>query len=120
MTMKKLLYVDENTDTSAAVQLILKNEGYDVDVVQFNSECKPKMKNKKYDVVLLDLMSPEMYGYDSFEEIRKVSRCPCVFHSHVPLSSGIIRLFQKVGVHDHITKPFNKTDLITRIDNVFR
>jgi len=118
--LKNLLYVEENSDTADAVKLILKNEGYNVDVVQFNSECRPKIKTRKYDIVLLDLMPPEMYGYDSFEHIRQVSKCPCIFHSHVPLSPGIIRLFKKVGLHGHITKPFNKIDLINKLDQVFR
>jgi DNA-binding response OmpR family regulator len=115
---KKILLFEANDDIAAGVKVILQNAGYDVKIVDNPSECKVAASKVSYDMILLDLLTPEMYGYDLFEEMKAKSNSTFIFHSNVPLAPGIVRLFQKMGAKDHIVKPFSKPDLLYRIEDI--
>jgi len=118
--MKRLLLVEENEDTAGAVKIILNNAGYEVDIVEHGYECGEMMKATDYDLILLDLLPPEMYGYDIYETLSRKCKTKYAFHSTITLSPGIVRLFRKVGINDHIEKPYSKVDLLNRIQGILR
>jgi len=118
--MKRVLYLEENMDTARALQVMLKNAGYEVEIASDKYECMEMVKKSKFDLVLIDLQPPEMYGYDLFESLNKQKKCFFAFHSYIPLSPGVCNLFKKVGVSDHLVKPYNKVDLLIRLENIFR
>jgi len=116
--MKSILYFESDRDTADAVKTILENNNYRVDIVETEQEAMLKIQHQEFDMVFLDLLTPEMYGFDIYDRLKKIVRSSFAFHSPVPLSPGIIRLFQKVGIGGYIKKPFNKTELINMIDSI--
>ena len=63
--MKKILYIEDNVDTSEAVKLILTNAGYEVETAPSGKDGLKKIETK-FDLILLDIMLPDMSGWDIF------------------------------------------------------
>ncbi|MFH1257359.1 MAG: response regulator, partial [Candidatus Micrarchaeota archaeon] len=71
---------------------------------------------KKYDLYLLDIMLPDMSGWDIFEKLRKSQKdCKYAFLSAIPISAERLEELRKEGISDYITKPFKRDDLVNRI-----
>lgn len=116
--MKKILYVEDNQDTAEAVKLILESVGYEVMVKPNGQEGIEAAKNNKYDLILLDIMLPDMSGWDIFENIKDKIKTKYAFLSALPVSTDRKNELKKAGVCEYIMKPFTKADLIGRIQKV--
>ncbi|MBW2984875.1 response regulator [Candidatus Woesearchaeota archaeon] len=112
--MKKILYVEDNEDTAEVVKMILTHEGFQTNIALTGKEGIEKAK-EDFDLFLLDVMLPDMSGWDVFHKIKK-KRCKgkCAFLSIVPKPKKTEEL-KKMGVEDYILKPFTKDDLIKRV-----
>jgi DNA-binding response OmpR family regulator len=114
--MKKILYVEDHKDTAEAVKLILDLAGYDVDLAFFGKEALKKVRNTKYDLILLDIMLPDMSGWDIFQTLSKQKLdLKYIFLSVIPVSTERMKELRKEGISDYITKPFERKNLIERI-----
>jgi len=116
--MKKILYVEDNIDTNQAVKIILSNAGFDIDTAVDGAEGLKKAVSKDYDLILLDVMLPDMSGWDIFAKLKPKIRCRYAFLSAIPISSERMDQLTKEGVSDYITKPFVKADLIARVRKI--
>ena len=112
--MKKILYVEDNADTASAVKALLSREGFHVDLAADGNEGI-RMARKEYDVILLDIMLPDMSGWDIFERVRQTTHAKIAFLSALPVSPERFAELKKSGVSDYITKPFDSGDLIARV-----
>lgn len=112
--MKKILYVEDNQDTAEAVKIILNNAHFEVETASCGKDAL-EIAKKHFDLVLLDIMLPDMSGWDIFEKLRKNSKVKFAFLSAIPVSVERMKELKKAGVSDYITKPFTKEDLIKRI-----
>ena len=112
--MKRVLYVEDNEDTAEAVRIILTTAGFHVEVAHNGKEGIMKAK-EQYDVILLDIMLPDMSGWDIYEKIKGKKGVKYSFLSALPISSERMKELKKAGVSDYITKPFIKDDLIKRV-----
>jgi DNA-binding response OmpR family regulator len=117
--MKKILYVEDNQDTAEAVKIILSNVGFDVALSACGKDALLAAK-QHFDMVLLDIMLPDMSGWDIFEKLRHKKETKFAFLSAIPVSSERMKELKKAGVSDYITKPFIKDDLINRIKKVLK
>jgi DNA-binding response OmpR family regulator len=115
--MKKILYIEDNQDTAEAVKIILTGAGFSVDIALSGKEGLKKAEDE-YDLFLLDIMLPDMSGWDIFEKLIKKKKSKFAFLSAIPISSERMDELKKVGVSDYITKPFTKNDLINRIKKI--
>jgi len=115
--MKKIIHVEDDADTADAVKTILEIAGYHVDCALCGKDGLTKIKKNKYDLALLDVMLPDMTGWDIFEEI-KTKKMKFAFLSSLPISANQLKQFKKSGVADYITKPFTKKDLTMRVDKI--
>jgi len=114
--MKKILYIEDNKDTADAVRIMLKFAGYDVITASSGKEGLKLAEGGSFDLFLLDIMLPDMSGWDIFETLKKKgSNAKFAFLSAIPVSSERMEELKKSGVSDYITKPFAKQDLIARI-----
>ncbi|SRR3989339_910778 len=118
MTGEKILYIEDNRDTASAVKIILEGEGYEV-TLAYNGKSGIRMAKKDFDLYLLDIMLPDMSGWDIFEKIKKKGR-KFAFLSAIPVSKERVGELKKVGVSDYITKPFVKADLIKRVGKILK
>jgi DNA-binding response OmpR family regulator len=118
--MKKILYIEDNQDTAEAVQIMLKYAGYDAQIASNGKEGIKLAENQKidYDLFLLDIMLPDMSGWDIFEKLKKTTKAKFAFLSAIPVSMERMEELRKTGVSDYITKPFTKEDLIKRVKKI--
>ena len=114
-----ILVVDDEKRLVSLVQSYLQQEGYRV-VTAFNGkEALPIAQKEKPDLIILDLMMPEMNGYDFMQAHRKESDTPIIMlTAKVEDDDKIIGL--ELGADDYVTKPFKPRELMARVRNVLR
>ncbi|MCE8422556.1 MAG: response regulator [Candidatus Methanoperedens sp.] len=113
---KKILIVDDEPDTVDLVKLVLETEGFEVMTAYSGKECLELLKVETPDAILLDIMMPEMDGWEVFKKIRQT-------FGDIPIAMLTVRnqdIDKMLGLHvlkanDYITKPFGRKDLIERI-----
>lgn len=113
---KKIMVVDDEPDTVDLVKLVLETEGFEVITAYSGSECIDKLVKEKPDAVLLDIMMPEMDGWEVFKRIREM-------YDDLPVAMLTVRnqdIDKMLGLHvlkadDYITKPFGRMDLVERV-----
>ena len=116
----RALLVEDDTTTAGGVTLMLKAGGAVVDVADTGEEALELVRHYDYDIVVLDLLLPDMDGYDVVRRMR-------AGRNGVPvlILSGLSSPQAKVkglgaGADDYITKPFDKAELIARVHAVVR
>jgi DNA-binding response OmpR family regulator len=117
---RKILYIEDNQDTANAVKIILGNVGFDVDLALTGDEGLKKIAQSQYDLILLDIMLPDMSGWDIYGMIKSKVKSKYAFLSAIPVSSERMIQLQKEGVTEYIVKPFTKKDLVMRINRIFK
>ena len=115
--MKKILYIEDNEDTAEAVKIILTNAGFNTDISLSGKDGIRKAKNG-FDVILIDIMLPDMSGWDVFTKLNNKIKAKFVFLSAIPVSRERMKELKKAGISDYITKPFETEDLIKRIKKI--
>ena len=117
--MKKVLIVDDNTDISELISLILKKEGIGYEIVTNPLEVPELLNRKSFDLILLDIMMPEMSGTELCSKIRDKVNIPIIF---LTAKNELIdkMLGYEIGGDDYITKPFDNTELILKIKSHLR
>ena len=116
--MKKILYIEDDEDIASAVKIILENQGFKTEVAFCGKDGLMKAK-EHFDLILLDIMLPDMSGWDIFEQLKGMRRTKFAFLSVIPVSGARLNELRKSGVSDYITKPFEKNDFINRINKIF-
>lgn len=110
----RLLIVDDE----AAIRLLVKKyadfEGYESDEAADGMEAVIKCRQKEYDMVIMDVMMPELDGFSAVKEIRKSSDVPVIMLSARGEEYDKIHGFE-LGIDDYVTKPFSGKELMMRI-----
>ena len=117
--MAKILIVDDDKDISELISLILKRESIDSDIVNNPLEVFNIIKNSVYDLILLDIMMPNISGTELCSKIREDVNCPIIFLS---AKNEIVDKIvgYEIGGDDYITKPFDNTELVIKIKSHLR
>ena len=113
---KRILVVDDDRTQLALVESILKAE-YDVTTVMSGKgalECLSK--NLVPDLVLLDVLMPEMDGFDTYDKIQAMLDLPVIFLTAVNSPEEIQKAL-KIGAIDYITKPYIMKNFTNRVKN---
>ena len=97
----------------------MEQDGYEVDVAYDGSEALKMAKEKEYDIVLLDVMLPEMDGMEVCQAIREFSEMPIIMLTAKGTDMDKI-LGLEYGADDYITKPFNILEVKARIKAIIR
>lgn len=118
--MGKILYVEDNEDTAEAVQIILTKAGHKVEIVHNGTDGLKMAEKEKFDLILLDVMLPDMSGWDIFEKINKKISAHYAFLSAIPVSSERLEELKKSGVSDYLMKPFTKDYLVEHINKIVK
>jgi class 3 adenylate cyclase len=118
MTSPSLLIVDDIENNRVALTMRLELAGYnDVTTASNGREALERMREQKFDLVLLDIMMPEMDGYQVLEEMKvdtELRDIPVIIVSAVEELDSVVRCIE-LGAADYLTKPFNPTLLKARI-----
>ena len=116
---KKILIVDDEPQIVEICRDYLKAAGYETVTASNGSQALALARREKPDLIVLDLMMPEMDGLDVTREIRRASDVPIIMlTARVEETDKLIGL--ELGADDDITKPFSPRDLVARIRVVLR
>ena len=116
---RKVLVVDDEKLIVKGIRFSLEQDGMDVDCAYDGEEALEMAKEKKYDIILLDLMLPKMDGFEVCQQIREFSNVPIVMLTAKGEDMDKI-LGLEYGADDYITKPFNILEVKARIKAIMR
>lgn len=115
MSAKHILLVEDEEHLLKTIRLNLELEGYAVDTAVTGIEALKIFRKGNFDMIILDVMLPEMNGFDVCEEIRKENTQIPVLFLTAKGSSGDRIQGLKLGADDYLTKPFNLEELLLRV-----
>jgi two-component system cell cycle response regulator CtrA len=116
----RVLLVEDDPSTAKAIELSLASEGIICDTTELGEEGLEIGKLYDYDIIILDLMLPDIDGYEVLRRFRAAK-----INTPILILSGLSGPDQKIkglgyGADDYLTKPFNKGELIARIQAIVR
>lgn len=114
--MARILHVENEPDAQKLVRVILGGEGHEVTSVDNGKECMKIYGKGKFDLVLLDIMMPDLSGWDVLQRIRNIDPTAKVaFLSVLEVSEERKQKLKLEGLADYIMKPFTKKELKERV-----
>jgi DNA-binding response OmpR family regulator len=117
---KKLIYIaDDEINICNIIKSFLVKEGFEVEIFNDGKSILDAFNKKQADMLILDIMMPEIDGYALCSLIRLKSHVPIIIVSAKDTESDKITGF-KLGGDDYLTKPFSPLELIARINSIFR
>ncbi|MCI6646142.1 MAG: response regulator transcription factor [Oscillospiraceae bacterium] len=117
--MYNILVCDDEKDIVAALKIYLTAEGYQVLEAGTGREALDILDRERVDLVLMDIMMPEMDGLSAVAKLREQSNIPVLFLTAKSEDTDMI-LGLNIGGDDYITKPFNPVELIARVRSHLR
>ena len=116
--MIRILIVEDEKPISNLIRLSLTKEGYSCACAYDGAEAADLLERERYDLVLLDVMLPEIDGFELMELIRPLE-VPVIFITAKNAVADRVRGL-RAGAEDYIVKPFEIVELLARIDVVLR
>ena len=117
--MTRILVVEDESSFSEALEFLLGKEGFSVVTASTGTEALKKFDQGGIDLILLDLMLPEISGTEVCRQIRAKSKVPIIMltakDSEVDKVVGL-----EIGADDYVTKPYSSRELVARINAVLR
>lgn len=119
MANSKIMVVDDDANICELLRLYLDKEGFDSVIAPNGAKALELFDTEKPDLILLDVMMPQLDGWQVCREIRKKSQCPIIMLT----AKG--EVFDKVlglelGADDYVVKPFEAKEVIARVKAVLR
>lgn len=115
----KVLVVDDDREIVESIAIFLKAEGYDIEKAYNGLEALDILTSKEIQLILLDIMMPELDGIQTLMKIRESKNIPIILISAKSEDSDKI-LGLNIGADDYITKPFNPSELVARVKSQLR
>lgn len=119
MATEKILVVDDDTNICELLRLYLEKEGYSVTIANTGMQAVRSFAEQQPDLMLLDIMLPELDGWQVCREIRKYSNKPIIMLTAKGETFDKV-LGLELGADDYITKPFDSKEVLARIKAVLR
>ncbi|MBQ3791878.1 MAG: response regulator transcription factor [Clostridia bacterium] len=117
--MYRLLVVDDEEMIRRLIRKYASFEGHTVDEASDGREAVRKCRENQYDLVIMDVMMPDLNGYSACSEIRKFSDIPIIMLSARGAEYDRISAFE-LGVDDYVVKPFSPKELMLRIEAILK
>lgn len=116
----RILLVEDDASLAKSIELMLKSEGFIVDTTEFGEDGLEIGKIYDYDIIVLDLMLPDIDGYEVLRRLRAAR-----VTTPILILSGLSELDHKLkglgfGADDYLTKPFDRRELVARIQAIIR
>jgi two-component system response regulator VicR len=116
---KKIMVVDNEPDTVEMVKVILEDADYEVVGACSGVECLQAVPKEKPDLILLDIMMPDLSGWDTYNRLREGDKTTKVaFLSAVEVSSERREKLMQSGLADYINKPFTADEIVDRVRRI--
>jgi two-component system cell cycle response regulator CtrA len=116
----RILLVEDDASLAKSIELMLKAEGFIVDTTELGEDGLEIGKIYDYDIIILDLMLPDIDGYEVLRRLRAAR-----VTTPILILSGLTELDHKLkglgfGADDYLTKPFDRRELVARIQAIIR
>jgi len=116
---RKILVVDDEERMVRFIRMNLEHDGFVVADALNGKQAIQKMRDVNPDLILLDVMMPDMNGFEVLETIREVTNVPVIMLTAKGEEDDRVRGLEK-GADDYVTKPFSPRELVSRVKAVLR
>ena len=117
--MSKILIVDDEDKIRDIIKKYAAFDGYEVEEAAGGLEAVSKCREKDYDLIILDIMMPDLDGFSVCRELRKKSNVPVIMLSARGEEYDKIHGFE-VGIDDYVVKPFSPKELMLRVAAILK
>lgn len=117
--MKKILVIDDDKDLCVIIKRYMEKEGYLVDLSHTGSNGMIQVEKNDYQLIILDVMLPEIDGFSVLSEIRAISNVPVLMLTAKDDEKDKVRGLRN-GADDYVTKPFSVNELVARAEALVR
>ena len=114
-----VLVVDDKINVQILLNDVLSSHGYKVICASNGKDALMQLAKNNPDIVLLDIMMPQMDGYQFISELRKSSELPVIMITAKQLEADVIKGFE-LGADDYISKPFKMSEMLVRLKAVLK
>lgn len=115
----RVFIVEDERRIARFLQIELEHEGFETEIEMNGARALERLMQENYDIVLLDVMLPDMDGFDICKRVREVSDIPIIMLTARDEIEGKVRGLD-AGADDYMTKPFAMEELLARIRNAMR
>ncbi len=116
---KKVLLIEDDIQMQNLIVEYLKDYNLDCLAISYPKEALKILKNKNFSIIILDLMLPEMDGFDLFKQIKKICDTPIIISSARADIGNKIHGFE-LGADDYLAKPYEPRELVLRIEYILK
>jgi two-component system alkaline phosphatase synthesis response regulator PhoP len=122
MDTKKILIADDNQNIRDALTYLLEDEGYELLLAKDGAETLRKVRDLRPDLLFLDIMMPEINGYDV---CRAIKADPLLKDTYVIMLTAKGQVAEQergkeVGANEYIVKPFSPMEILAKVKSIFR
>ena len=117
--MARLLIVDDEEKIREMIGKYAAHEGHEVTLASNGKEALELFRKDDYDIVILDVMMPQMDGYETLKKMREVREVHCIFLTALGEEHDRVYGFD-IGAEDYVTKPFSLKELMMRIKVILK
>jgi len=122
MEHKKILIADDNQNIRDALTYLLEDEGYELILAKDGTETLRKVRELRPDIVFLDIMMPEINGYDV---CRTIKTDPLLKNTYIIMLTAKGQVAEQergkdVGANEYIVKPFSPMEILAKVKNIFQ
>jgi two-component system alkaline phosphatase synthesis response regulator PhoP len=119
---KKILIADDNQNIRDALTYLLEDEGYELLLAKDGAETLRKVRDLRPDILFLDIMMPEINGYDV---CRAIKADPLLKDTYVIMLTAKGQVAEQergkeVGANEYIVKPFSPMEILAKVKTIFR
>jgi len=115
----KIIVIDDDAAVTDLLSVLLKSHGFEVETTNNSTEGLSLIRESEYDLVILDLMMPEMDGWEICKEVRSFSQVPIIVLSALNDPSMVASVLD-AGADDYLTKPTPSRILVAHINRLTR
>ena len=115
----RILVVDDEPDIRNILRILLTSKGYLVEEAENGRAAVERARERNFDLILIDIMMPEMNGMDACAELRTVTAAPVLFLTARDRDADKLEAYQRGG-DDYLVKPFSNQELLLRVDALLR
>ncbi len=117
--MYRLLVVDDEREICTLITKYARFEGNEVETAENGMDAVEMARNHRYDLIIMDVMMPELDGFSAVSMIRRFSDVPVIMLTARGEEYDRIHGFE-IGVDDYVTKPFSPKELMLRVNAVLK
>ena len=117
--MARLLIVDDETKIREMIGKYASHEGHEVVLASDGKDALNKSKASNFDVVIMDIMMPEIDGYNTLIKMKEIKEVHCIFLTALGEEYDRVYGFD-VGAEDYVTKPFSLKELMMRVNVILK